>query len=406
MSGDDATSMPLLALGWNDAILRWQNGSDPFSIVAVDPRVNPPTPTAPTWFPTQHPTPLTINSNGQRSGVFNGWLLPHFELGDPNPPGSSAGDHWQRGYLTTADARWDRTGEDILATNLLAFDLKGYDPTAPVFVTSGADRLPGAAGIDDDGVGGVDQTYTIPAASGGGASTELGTIGTDDQLVEVSDLGIYPLLTQNILNPADLSTYQVNLQGLGTRGAFVDLLYPYLAGSPLRERTAETGIDSTPPNTGATTNTNVQTNYNSFMQSDLSLFPIPRTTLNSLKRSGKLVHSATNGNIAYMQPTYDTWTDWYETDGFDQSPTNNGSVASGATRFGTTWVLNDITGLNPTPRLGTQPAIQVDTGTLVPTDPETAPPFAAELPAISLSIRVIDPQTEEMIEFTVIEDLD
>jgi hypothetical protein len=333
-------------------------------------------------------------------------LLPHFELGDPNPAGSTGTTNWQRGYLATADSRWDRTGEDVIATDLLSFDVRGFDRTAPIFVTSGPDNLPGAAGVDDDGVGGQDTSTTTAF----GVSTELGSIGSDDELVEVSDLGIYPLIAQPILDPTLPATFGVDNQALATNGAFVDLLYPYLAGSPLQERTAATGIVSTPPNPSVTTIAQVTTNYNAFMQSDLSLFPIPVATptngLNSLKRSGKLVHTNdVSGNIQYMQPVYDTWTDAYESDGFDQTHTQSGALAGN--QVGTTWVLNNIGGLAPVPRMpGTPvPAVQIDTGRLIPDEPETSPPFAKALPAISATIRALDPQTEEMIEFTIVQSL-
>ena len=158
-TSDNATSMPLLALGWNDVIFNWQGTNDV--------RIDNPAATPPAWF-NGHPSPRTRNTAGTPglgddsfSGLFNGWLLPHFELGDPNPPGSSVSDGWQRGFLDTADLRWDRTGEDILATNLLAFDIRGFDRNAPVFLTSGRDNEPGLAAVDDDGFGGADTTFVI-----------------------------------------------------------------------------------------------------------------------------------------------------------------------------------------------------------------------------------------------------
>ncbi len=411
--------MPLLALGWNDAILNWQGTSDP--------RASTPTAMAPSWFPTGHPSPRTRNTASSPvslSGLFNGWLLPHFELGDPNPPGSSAGEQWQRGFLTTTDRRWDRTGEDIIATNLLAFDVRGFDRNAPVFLTSGRDGQPGVENVDDDGYGTTDdETFLVF----GEPSSELGTPGSDDELVNVSDLAMYELMNSNVLNPAVAGTYGYHLQSLATRGAFVDLLYPYLAGSPLRERTMQARsttpliIPITPPVIAPAVTPavvpRVQFNYGSalqpaqnFMSSDLSAFEIDPAALSPLKKSGKLVHFGAGGAICYLQPTYDTWTDGYESDGFDQSQSTNGSVNS-ATPAGTTWVLNNVAVLSKTPRLldpggaGLQ-LYQIDTGRLLPTSSETSPPIAKDLPAISVTVRVADPLTEGMTQFTIIESLE
>ncbi len=154
-TSDLATSMPLLALGWNDVILNWQGATDP-----RDTRT-PPIATPPSWFPTGHPSPRTRNTASLPSGLFNGWLLPHFELGDPNPPGSSVGEQWQRGFLTTMDRRWDRTGEDVIASNVLAFDVRGFDRNAAVFLTGGRDGQPGVENVDDDGYGGSDTTFVV-----------------------------------------------------------------------------------------------------------------------------------------------------------------------------------------------------------------------------------------------------
>lgn len=404
-ANDNSTSMPLLATGWNDLIFNWQGIGDTRAVPGVT--------GAPGWFPTGRPGFGTLNSAGTAafgddslSGLFNGWLLPHFELGDSNPAGTGGGEHWQRGYLTSADARWDRTGEDVIGTNILSFDIKGFDRTAPVFITSGRDGQPGNAGVDDDGDGTVNNVDQTVLDANGIVWSELGTVGSDDQTVTVSDLGAYDLLNQPIFHPNIAATYTADLHMLGNRGAFVDLLYPYLPGSPLQERAAETGLTSTPPQ-AATSDAQVLNNFNYFMQSDLSLFPIPTASstvpMNSLKRSGKLVHFGTGGAICFIQPTYDTWTDGYESDGFDQTHTDD--ALSTGNLVGTTWVLNNVTGLSQTPRIGTTPGVNIDTGRLIPTDPETSPPFAVELPAISLEVRVADPQTQEMTQFTVIEAL-
>jgi hypothetical protein len=407
---DNATSMPLLALGWNDAILNWNwQGSD-------DPRDEVANGAQPAWFPTSHPSPRTLNSWGTagRSGLFNGWLLPQFELGNPNPIASNStaaqafdkplpDDQWRRGYLIDADLRWDRTGEDVVAANILAFDIRGYDPTAPVFITSGADAQPGRAQVDDDGVGGSDVTFAV----GGEAATELGAFGSDDELVNVTDLGIWSLMGQPIMDPQYPGTFGNHLQAIANRGAFVDLFYPYLAGTPLLSRTAQADSSATPRMSPSIPMLPiVTTNYNAFMGSDLSQFPIPTDTLNSIKRSGKLLHTLANdGTIVFFQPTYDTWTDGYESDGFDQSPSVSGAI-SPAVANGTVWILNQAGVVPKTPRIpAASSPLQIDTGQFDSSQPETSPPLAVDLSAISVTVRLIDTATEEMTQFTLVEDL-
>ncbi|QDT06021.1 hypothetical protein K227x_44280 [Rubripirellula lacrimiformis] len=415
-SGDLATSMPLLALGWNDVLLNWQGTADPRSI--------PASATAPSWFPLGQTSARTRNTAGtpttgddSLSGLFNGWLLPHFALGDANQPGTSQGDHWERGYLPAGaafeDPRWDRTGEDVFVSNVLSYDIRVFDESAPVFITGGPDGDPGKSGVDDDGTGTADETVTV----GGSARSELGAAGSDDLLVEVSDMAIYDVIGQEILHPQVAGTFGYDFVSLGSRGAFVDLGFPFLAGTPLGQRMAqsvETGEVATPrPSTTVAPVPRIQTNFNLFMQSDFSLLPMVQPTatdgLSPMKRSGKLVHFDAFGNICFFQPTYDTWTDGYESDGFDQSQTPAGQL-SGANLVGTTWVLSDpgTSATAPVPRLptGVKNVLQVDTGRFVPSEPETSAPFPRRLQAISVTMRVLDPSSEEIAQFTVVESLE
>ena len=432
--GNNATSMPLLALGWNDAIIRW--------LGTIDPRAETPTATPPAWFPNSFPSPRTWTPNGSGPndgcGIFNGWLLPHFELGDPSDraidPSETPGQ-WQRGYLNVVDRRWDRTGEDVLSTNVLSFDIRGFDSTAPVFITSGPDGRPGRSGVDDDGapdplslgIPAIDATRSNNFGGEIQPVTELGSDGSDDMLIGVNDLGIYSLMYERIMSPSDLNSFphpsagtyaaQANGQAIASRGDFVDLMYPYLAGSPLRNATSSIPAPPAPPSSAWPP---LYVNYTRYMTSDLSLFPLQRpypqplltpttaTYINSMKQSGKLAHTA-GGTLLYFQPTYDTWTDGYEHDGFDQSQTADGTVVNNLF-LGNRWILNNVVGALRAPRLldtvnPDRQKFQIDTGRLDPTNPETSPPFPIDLPAISITIRIHDPSTEEMTQFTVIENL-
>lgn len=411
---DEVTSMPLLATGWNDALLDWQ--------AAQDTRAVPALATPPAWFPVgRQRSSLTLNSaNGAtpRHGLFNGWLLPHFELGDPNPAAVGTIDRWQRGYLADQDVRWDRTGEDVISSNILALDIKGYDPNAPVFLTPGPDQRPGRAGVNDDGRGTDpdDVFYQAPT----GTSIELGAVGSDDVLVGVGDIGIYPLMIRRIIDPEtntanftspplpDPAPDEV-LYALAGRGDFVDLFYPFLPGTPLLNRMGQTNFNTTPPLTD-TVVANVNVNYNQFLQSDLSGLQIPWTTLSPIKRSGKLVHSNNSGAIVFFQPTFDTWTDIYESDGFDQTSSLAGTVLPAGTNAdpnnGTVWVLNNLTAVAKDPRLPATPnQFQIDSSRYDPDQTETSPPLPVDLSTIQITVRAEDPESHEMIQFTIVEGL-
>jgi hypothetical protein len=62
----------------------------------------------------------------------------------------------------------NRLGEDILLSNLLACDVRAYDPTALLVASPGPDGAWGQVGLDDDGDGTVDNV------------TEAGWAGSDD----------------------------------------------------------------------------------------------------------------------------------------------------------------------------------------------------------------------------------
>ncbi|MEM6980507.1 MAG: hypothetical protein AAF539_12665, partial [Planctomycetota bacterium] len=201
-------------------------------------------------------------------------------------------------------------------------------------------------------------------------------------------------------------------------GDFVDLFYPFLAGTPLLNRMGQAGAGFAPsPPVAGAFNTVVNANYSSFLQSDLSGLPLPIVTLAPIKRSGKLVHTdAGTGAIVYFQPTYDTWTDFYEVDGFDQTQTFLGGTGP-QTQIGSRWVLNDLGIATSNPRLPDLsgppppipanhfPAAQVDSGKYVPENPETSPPIQIDLPAIQVSVRVEDPASHEMTQFSIVEGL-
>jgi type II secretory pathway pseudopilin PulG len=439
--GDRTTSMPLLATGWNDAILRWQGDNDPRWDTTVSQTMTPGA--IPNWFTdrlTGGPDLRTrnlVHATNNAFGLFQGWLLPQFELGNPNPPPaddtSQTGTEpdtlgWYRRYLPEYDDRWDRTGQDIIATNVDAFDIRGFDPTAPIFATAGPDGRPGKDGVGDDGLPNIDQIDIV----GGEAYSELGAVGSDDEVVGVNDLGIYDLISNATFDPENVAGVTPvppandtrSTQGIINRGDMVDLAYPYLAGSALGIRTTES-LDTRATASLSVPMRRVRANYHLFMGSILSGHKVRTEYVNAqddntqglrpglqdaMKQSGKMLFGAA-GQVVLFQPTYDTWTDFYETDGFDQSQTFNGNQATVANNIGTHWVLKSIDVMTRKIKnriesmVPLQLALQDDTGLQVKGQPETSAPFPDNLDAISVTIRVTDPSTHESNEFSVVESL-
>ena len=425
LTDDTVTSMPLLATGWNEEILEWD-------AVSPDPRIattvsSTPGAMPPSWFPIDHFHSDTLNMTEvgaeRETGLFSGWLLPYFELGNPNPvpsldtsgTGTEPDDGgWYRRYLPSYDNRWNRSGEDIMAANVLAFDIRGFDNTAPLFATSGPDGQPGRAGVNDDGIGGADVTEVI----GLDAYTELGYQGSDDEAVQVSDLGIYNLISNAIVavppfDPNDNTTFGAasSRQGLISRSGFVDLAYPYLGGSPLHDLSL-----SGNPVVQARIGNFLSTNCLGIRSDQPARGGIQANRGDAMKASGRLVHTP-GGGILLFQPTYDTWTDSYETDGFDQMQTFSGSPPdpdppASVAFLGTVWNLKSPDPAEPfldNSRVLAgnvfQQALQIDTGLSVDGYKECPPPVVTKLPAISMMLRINDPSTQEIAEYTVIEDL-
>lgn len=83
--------------------------------------------------------------------------------GTPNPMANSTALTFANGQVTSFP-NGTRTGEDVLLTNVLSFDIKVWDPAASL----GPDGAPGIAGFDDDGINGIDDYG------------ELGAFGSDD----------------------------------------------------------------------------------------------------------------------------------------------------------------------------------------------------------------------------------
>ncbi len=165
-----------------------------------------------------------------------------------------------------------RTGEDMLMSGAIGFDVKGYDPSVPIYYIFGPD---GAAGTTFD--------------------PNLGASGSDDLVVSPNDPG-YPFgIAQG--------------QNIAGRGDFVDLAW----GPRVFARASQIGGFSL-----ATTS----------LFSQLSGYDGTGAFTNALFKSGLVVTNGSGVPIIY-QPTYDTWSERYEIDGqmqSEQSTTMRGTI--------------------------------------------------------------------------------
>ena len=330
--GNTYTSMPLLALGRTPPIL------------AANVPASPPPP--PPVIPAAGGVVVTPSR-------MNGFLRPEFVLGQDYTHTDLLGDGWGL----------DRMGEDILATNVLGFDVKAFDPRVRSYITSG-----------ENGV------FVAPG--------EEGSTSSDDVLVTPRDLAFREALAG------------VGPVTSGQRGGFVDLFYPFNAGGTVRGiGTRRSGVGGTGP---TIVNEPVfRGQLDTPMSGLTNAFQLPNTAnafySRGLYKSGRMI-TAQNRNVILMQPAYDTYTDHYERDGFLQTfPEFNGG-----SRFGTVWYFNEADGTVPTvytrdPDLGSN---GIDDGGAFGADDalerETEPPFDSPLRAVRVSVRLENPATRQI----------
>jgi len=162
---------------------------------------------------------LPIEYVGTGAGITYIGRYTHAETSDPTfgyPALISAGNPMQYSYANntlgvangavTQYPNGTRRGEDVLMSNVLAFDIKVWDPAASL----GPDNAPGVAGVDDDGLDlgnngtGIDDNGEIGAfGSDDGAWVDIGHSGLQ---IGTSYFGFYrkPLDKSGNPNPAAL----------------------------------------------------------------------------------------------------------------------------------------------------------------------------------------------------------
>ncbi len=251
-----------------------------------------------------------------------------------------------------------RTGEDVLLSNVLAFDVRSFDPQAPVLIHVGADGTPGLSGA-------------------------FGELGSDDVVLTPTDPGFRTALEGNspAIDPTNSNPWQFIL---ASRGAFVDLDYVYKAGGTVR-------ASATP----ATLN-NLHRNINAYCDTAFSGFDVSRSVANyqfrlGLYKSGR--HLQHRGFLFY-QPAYDTFALDYEYDGYNQGPvgTNAGTVWYAAGQPSASAPIDE--GNNNLDDGGSS-------GVDDDQERETGPPVSAPLRALQVQIRIDDQSTRQSRQMVV-----
>lgn len=292
-----ASSLPVLALA----------GPIPFMVAAETytrpnsavPQANPALPDPSRHLPSvADPDGSSSDASGtgdlqtsSRYGRFTmmGFLRPEFNLADQ----FAAAEFNATGPVTVVQPNVPRGGSDVVAQQLLSFDVQIYDPKAKAVTWYGPDGVAGGVGDDDGDM--VDDNIE-----------EAGWPDSDDSVFGLNDLSI-----QRALQPT--STVYLSRP----QGGFVDLNYMLLSGHPLGSPWPYFGTGT------ATSPIGLLGELRPF--SGLGVVGLAPDEFNvsaAIQQSGVPIirETASGGSLnSFIQSTYDTHTSLYQTDGrFDE----------------------------------------------------------------------------------------
>lgn len=255
----------------------------------------------------------------------------------------------------------DRTGEDVIANNILAFDIKGYDPAAPVIA-----------------IPGTDGSFGIPTGGAPPFTNVAGQEGSDDLILTPSDPGYAAAYagTFSIVSYGEYVDLMWGRKALNSLGSY-SLTYASISGSspPPNLFTALSGLESASP----------------LLYTD------------GMLRSGKAI--TLPSGLGILQPTYDTWTTAFDTNGTSQALYSSLAAGSAGTI--------DINALVRKNGQGSQDAVGViDRGTDgldnngsggidEMAERETMPPFPIRLRGIKISVRIEDLRSRQIKQMSV-----
>ena len=243
------------------------------------------------------------------------------------------------------------TQEEIVASNVVGFDVRGYDSTAIQLYAPGVDGLYGSL-TDKD----------APIVQKRAAAGER---GYDDLIVGPSDPGYAVMLKSGEVIAAN-------------SGTFVDLSWGFRVVNQLTNASGSTyGLSPS----------------GSIWGSALSGYePISGGVVDSMIRSGK--YSTT---FSVHQPTFDTFSDYYESDGNAQS---NGISENGMVPYGGTAVVST------TADHGIDGGDNNSNGVIdEESERDTSPPYRYAIPAIQIKLRVQDATAGTLQELSMVHSL-
>ncbi|WDQ16564.1 hypothetical protein [Rhodopirellula sp. P2] len=404
-AGDQQTYMPLLALCPPHPYLAQDNRESIFPSQAY--------PAA-----TASPGPGTNNQFRYGRLTMKTYLRPEFNLADAVHDDPS---HIPSVASTTPAVRIGRAGDDIVARDVLSFDVRIFDPEAPIYTGVGADGLPGSGSTDDDGDSVTD------------GITELGWVDTDDIRVGVTD----PLIRDVLETASTNSGGGAIIFEQTDEGDFVDLNYARLAGGPVMGAyfDASRNGNSVTPNAARTLD--LVTPYSGIEVAAGGSAPSDWLFPESFLMSGRAVTGRTTLRAAFFQSTFDTWSNHYARDTYDQegqditlggalglayqmsygpyrTSLQNGGSVRGEPLASRAWTSTTLRS-NYRPfasvpyveyRGGsvTSPTLRTDTTSVVSDSPlDVSAPFADPLEALSISIRVYNPSAGQLRQQTIVE---
>lgn len=321
--------------------------------------------------------------------VANGTSMPLLALGPTlgalNTSGASP--PWTvpatgTGFLHPAfTLRGIRAGEDLLASDVLGFDVKVFDPGVPLLITSGPDGVAGTV-LNDDQDGSTDE------------ADELGWAGSDDVVLTPNDPGYAQALY-------DLDSSTPGFASVIGTGAYVDIAW----GQKTLFSLPYHGL-TTSSYTGLSTMPNLWSQFSGLSAANFaSGFPYT----DALYKSGLCLQTSAGSTPVFYQPSFDSWSERYEGDGILQSEQ---SGARGATTITNTSASGPA--LRDTWRRPAAGVYYIDAGTDGfnnnpgsdsgvddVAEKETSPPFAVRLRGLQISIRMEDPETRQVRQMSL-----
>lgn len=355
---------------------------------------------------------------GQSYGKFTmvGCLRPEFNL-------TERFIHPDSGNLVVVE----RGGDDVIAKNVLSFDVQVFDPDAPTFAWVGPDGEEGFAGTDDN----LDTESSY--LNNNFDLSELGWVGSDDEFVRINDLTAREIVTQADNGAQSAPRFGINPIG---QGGFVDLNCLRLSGAPLG------GTVGVPQLSNLTAMNLLSPSFvgggaQPVVFGQRTVIGYPRAT----QQSGRFVlqRSSTDFVNSFYQPVFDTWSSAFLNDGFDQEGLVNvvwqwPGVGNGRPPIippgQAIQALKNYRAFNgnlTTERLGESPPVpvsavswsnmlQTDFGGFEDNGPlnqgwlasgsdriDIRPPVEATLQGIQIQIRLIDPATGQIRQQTILE---